>query len=87
MNRIITLIAFLFLSVQVFGQDYKQVNVETLNIREGAGKQFNVIGKVNKGDKLISMSESDGWTQIETETGLTGYVSIRIFDFIHGKIK
>ena len=77
MNRIITLTTLLFLTIQVFGQDYKYVNTETLNIREGAGKEFNVVGQVNKGDKVKALSESGSWTQIETETGLTGFVATK----------
>jgi uncharacterized protein YgiM (DUF1202 family) len=61
--------------MQVFGQDYKYVNTETLNIRENAGKQYNVVGQVNKGDKVNALSESDSWTQIETESGVKGYVA------------
>ena len=77
MNRIITLTTLFFLTIQVFGQDYKYVNTETLNIREGAGKEFNVVGQVNKGDKVNALSESGSWTQIETETGLTGFVATK----------
>jgi uncharacterized protein YgiM (DUF1202 family) len=77
MNRIITITTFLLLTFQVFGQDYKYVNTETLNIREGAGKEYNVVGQVNKGDKVNSLSESGSWTQIETETGLTGFVATK----------
>lgn len=77
MNRIITITTFLLLTFQVFGQDYKYVNTETLNIREGAGKEYNVVGQVNKGDKVNALSESGSWTQIETETGLTGFVATK----------
>lgn len=77
MNRIITITTFLFLTLQVFGQDYKYVNTETLNIREGAGKEYNVLGHVNKGDKVNALSESGSWTQIETEKGLTGFVATK----------
>ncbi len=77
MNRIITITTFVLLTFQVFGQDYKHVNTETLNIREGAGKEYNVVGQVNKGDKVNALSESGSWTQIETETGLTGFVATK----------
>lgn len=76
-RRIITLTTLLFLTIQVFGQDYKYVNTETLNIRKGAGKEFNVVGQVNNGDKVNALSESGSWTQIETETGLTGFVATK----------
>jgi uncharacterized protein YgiM (DUF1202 family) len=77
MNIIITITSFLFLTLQVFGQDYKYVNTETLNIREGAGKEYNVIGQVNKNDKVNTLSQSESWTQIETETGLAGFVATK----------
>lgn len=77
MKNIITLTTLIFLTFQVFGQDYKQVNTETLNVRDGAGKEYNVVGQVNKGDKVTALSESDSWTQIETETGLTGFVATK----------
>lgn len=77
MNRIITITTFLLLTFQVFGQDYKHINTETLNIREGAGKKYNVVGQVNKGDRVNALSESGSWTQIETETGLTGFVATK----------
>lgn len=77
MNRIIIITTFVLLTLQVFGQDYKHVNTETLNIREGAGKEYNVVGQVNKGDKVNALSESGSWTQIETETGLTGFVATK----------
>jgi uncharacterized protein YgiM (DUF1202 family) len=77
MKNIITLTTLIFLTFQVFGQDYKQVNTETLNVREGAGKEYNVVGQINMGEKVTTLSESDSWTQIETETGLTGFVATK----------
>lgn len=77
MNRIITLIVLFFLAFQVFGQNYKYVNAETLNVRENAGKQYNIVGKVKSEDKVTVVSESGKWTQIETENGLKGYVATK----------
>jgi uncharacterized protein YgiM (DUF1202 family) len=77
MKRIITFTTLIFLTFQVFGQDYKYVNTETLNIRENAGKQYNVVGQVNKGDKVNELSQSDSWSQIETESGVKGYVATK----------
>lgn len=77
MKRIITFTTLIFLTFQVFGQDYKYVNTETLNIRENAGKQYNVVGQVNKGDKITAISESESWTEIETENGVKGYVATK----------
>ncbi len=77
MNRIIILITFIFLALQVFGQDIKHVKAEILNIREGAGTQYNVVGQVKKGDKVTTISESNGWTEIETENGTKGFVATK----------
>lgn len=77
MKNIFTLTILLFLTYSVFGQNYKQVNTETLNVRDGAGKQHNLVGQVSMGDKVTTLSESEGWTQIETETGLTGFVATK----------
>lgn len=77
MNKVITITIFLLSSIQVFGQDYKQVNAETLNVREGAGMEYKVVGKVNNGDKVTALLEIGNWTQIETETGLSGFVATK----------
>ncbi len=75
MKKITTLTVLLFLTVLTFGQDLKYVNTETLNIRENAGKQYNVVGQVNQGEKVTTISESNGWTEIETENGTKGFVA------------
>lgn len=77
MKQITTLTVLLFFTVLAFGQDFKYVNTETLNIRENAGKQYNVVGQVNKGDKVTTISESNGWTEIETENGTKGFVATK----------
>lgn len=74
-KKIITLTSIFLLAVQLFGQDYKNVNTGRLNVRENAGKQYRVVGQVNKGDKVAVISESNNWIYVETETGLRGYVA------------
>jgi uncharacterized protein YpmB len=51
------------------------ISVNSLNIREKAGKEYNVIGQVKKGDEVTVLSDKDSWTQIQTNTGINGYVS------------
>lgn len=75
MKKITTLTVLLLFTVLTFGQDIKYVDTETLNIRENAGKQYNVIGQVNQGEKVTTISESNGWTEIETENGTKGFVA------------
>ncbi len=77
MRIIITATILFFLTLQAFGQNYKYVNVETLNVRENAGKKYNVVGQINKGDKITELSESGSWTEIETEKGIKGYVATK----------
>lgn len=67
-------VLFLFFGI-LQGQEYKYVNTETLNIRNGPGKDYAIVGKVNKGDKVKTVSESNSWTEIETESGTKGFVS------------
>src|SRR4051794_943082 len=76
-RKILTFIALIIFSNQLVGQDYKFVNTEALNIREGAGKHYNVVGKISKGDKVTAISENRGWTQIETSNGIKGYVATK----------
>jgi uncharacterized protein YgiM (DUF1202 family) len=75
MKKLITIIAFIFITTLGFGQDYKYIDAETLNIREQAGKEYNVIGKLKMGDKVLVVSENNAWTEIETDKGIKGYVA------------
>ena len=77
MRRLFILTTLLLLTVQVFGQNYKYVNTETLNVRENAGKRYNVVGQVMRGEKITALSESGNWTEIEIENGKKGYVSTK----------
>jgi uncharacterized protein YgiM (DUF1202 family) len=55
------------------------VSVETANVREGPGKDFNVVDKLTRGEAVTVVSASedpDGWTLIRIEgDGLEGYIS------------
>jgi uncharacterized protein YgiM (DUF1202 family) len=46
-----------------------------VNLREGAGAHFQVIGKVRSGDMLNILAESGEWYRVQTGTGLVGWVS------------
>jgi len=44
---------------------YKSVTASELNVRTGAGISYNVIGTLNKGDKVkIFKTLTNGWTEI-----------------------
>ena len=77
MKKITAQTVLLFFTFLAYGQDLKYVDTETLNIRENAGKQYNVVGKVKKGDKVSVISETDTWTQIKTENNVEGYVATK----------
>jgi uncharacterized protein YgiM (DUF1202 family) len=77
MKYIITLTTIFLLTFQVFGQNFKYVTVDVLNVRGNAGKEYNVVGKVKKGEKVTAISEANSWTQIENESGVKGYVSTK----------
>lgn len=61
--------------------DYTHARVNTesrLNVRSGPGTSYEIVGKLNPGDVVPITStafDSEGWLQIETEGGMTGYVS------------
>lgn len=80
MKRAFTIITFLLLTIQSFGQDYKYVTTETLNVRQKAGKQYSVVGQINKGDKVSVISQSDDWTEIESSNGIKGFVATKYLD-------
>jgi uncharacterized protein YgiM (DUF1202 family) len=87
MKNIITFLAFFIHTFHIFGQNYKYVTVDVLNIRENSGKEYNIVGKVKKGEKVIAIKEAIGWTQIESASGLKGYVSTKFLTTDITKIK
>ena len=52
-----------------------RVSQASVNIREGAGSDFRVIGKAQLGDTLNILADSGEWYRIQTGTGLIGWVS------------
>ena len=46
-----------------------------LNVREGAGTNFKVIGQVSTGSEQAVLGEQAGWYQIELDEGLRGWIS------------
>lgn len=55
----------------------KTVNITsgTLNVRSGAGTSYSRIGSLTKGEIVISLSTSNGWSKILYSGTKTGYVS------------
>ncbi|RDY24755.1 mannosyl-glycoprotein endo-beta-N-acetylglucosamidase [Romboutsia maritimum] len=54
----------------------KQVNIASLNVRSGAGTNYNIVGKVSNGQKVNVILESNGWSKIKFN-GKDAYVSSR----------
>ena len=52
-----------------------RVRQASVNVRDGAGTDFEVIGKVQLGDTLDILAESGEWYRVRTGTGLIGWVS------------
>jgi uncharacterized protein YgiM (DUF1202 family) len=52
-----------------------RVSQGSVNLREGAGLQFQVIGRAQPTDKLTILAEGGEWYQVRTGTGLVGWVS------------
>ena len=75
------------MTIHVFGVNYKYVTVEVLNVRENAGKQYNIVGKVKIGEKVTAISENNSWTQIENGTGIKGYVASKFLTSDSTKVK
>jgi Bacterial SH3 domain len=52
-----------------------RVSQGSVNLRNGAGTHFQVVGKAQLGDTLNILAESGEWYRVETGTGLVGWVS------------
>jgi hypothetical protein len=52
-----------------------RVGQASINLRDGAGTHFQVIGKAQLGDTLTILAESGEWYRVRTGTGLVGWVS------------
>jgi hypothetical protein len=52
-----------------------RVSQASINLRDGAGTHFQVIGKAQSGDTLTILAELGEWYRVQTGTGLVGWVS------------
>jgi hypothetical protein len=46
-----------------------------VNLRDGAGVNFQVVGKAYEGDTLRLLAETGAWYQVRTQAGLEGWVA------------
>lgn len=74
--KLIVLLFSLFTSIYVNASDYYQAKAQ-LNIREGAGKNYNIIGGIKKGEKVLIDSIVSGWGRIIVDGKTKGYASMK----------
>lgn len=75
MKIILLITTFFSITIQALGQNVKIVTANTLNIRDGAGKEYTVIGQIHKGEKVNAIYELGDWTEIQTEDSIIGFVA------------
>ena len=63
--------------ITVVSSNVKTVGISsgTLNIREGAGTSYDKIGALKKGDTVIVLSASNGWSRVLHSGNKVGFVS------------
>jgi len=74
-NFLVFIILFVSVVTVSTAQDYYKVTASTLNIRAEASAKSDKIGKLQKGDSIIVLSEKENnWVEIETGN-IKGFVS------------
>ncbi len=55
----------------------KIVSADRLNVRAGPGKDFPVMQQMDRGTKVLAISDPlvDGWTEVRLDNGRTGFVA------------
>jgi len=75
MKFLLIILGCFFINLFTFSQELKTVNTQILNLRNGAGTEFEIIHQLHYGDTVKAFSTIDTWTEIESKTGIKGYVS------------
>lgn len=65
---------FGFFSIDAKADTPGTVNDNNVNIRSGAGTDSTSLGKVNSGDKVTIIEETNGWYKVSLPGGTTGYI-------------
>lgn len=76
--------ALLLISFLTFSQTEYFVNTELLNVRSGAGTEYDVVGQVRLNEKVLEISKTGNWSEIKTEN-FQGYVSSKYISTTNGK--
>jgi uncharacterized protein YgiM (DUF1202 family) len=45
-----------------------------LQLRTGAGSSYRIVGQIKTGDSVSIVNRSEGWTEVHTDTGKSGWV-------------
>ncbi|WP_176556358.1 SH3 domain-containing protein [Rubellimicrobium rubrum] len=59
------------------GGDQRRVTADRVNVRQGPGVDFGVIGQVDAGDMAAILEEDGGWVRVRTPNGAEGWMSAR----------
>jgi len=77
MKNIITILfSFCFIFTSVQANELYQATAG-LNIREGVGGKYKIVGSIEKGDKVIIDTIIDGWGRILKDDKGIGYASMK----------
>jgi endonuclease YncB( thermonuclease family) len=57
------------------------VTASVLNLRQGAGASFAVIGQLRQGESVTLLDERGDWLQVQTAAGVTGWVAAKYVKF------
>ena len=74
---LLCLLALLFIGLSSFAQSYLGTITKQVNFREGAGKEYDVIGSMKPGSQIFIVSletENDFYNIIDIRTNKEGYV-------------
>lgn len=72
-----SLIALLLFSAAAAGATRYVSDELSINLRRGPGTGYRISELLNAGERLTTLSEANGWTQVRTSDGNTGYVLTR----------
>jgi len=74
--------SFLLISFLTFSQTEYTVNTELLNVRSGAGTEYEVVGQVKLNQKVLEISKSGNWSEIKTDD-FQGFVSSKYINKVN----
>ena len=57
------------------------VTASVLNLRQGAGTSFALVGQLRQGDSVTLLDERGDWLQVQIAAGVTGWVAAKYVKF------